>query len=280
MDRKPNLKVEIHDCSFSSTNGSVSSFCSTPISMYTPTGRSSPLYPDSGSFDPCFSQSSSFKFGYTPASSVDSSGYPFSLDLASATLALLDSAPCCTPSRCNTHGGYSIFAQEHPMLHYTPPNSANFISFQDHFMSTQFESPVHSVFGPSPSNGFEGTSMWPMLGSNPLQFSEQRGRPASRLSVMTDSSHCGPSPFDAGLVSPRQQIDLAQVHQKSAALQRLQRATSRPQPTTSRTKASKQPVEGPRKTDQRVVRKTNWCTMGCKERGFSRKEHLTRHIKE
>ncbi|KAK3318926.1 hypothetical protein B0H66DRAFT_533430 [Apodospora peruviana] len=280
MDRTPNLKVEIHDCSFSSTNGSVSSFCSTPISMYTPTGRSSPLYPDSGSFDPCFSQPSSFDFGYTPASSVVSSGYPFSLDLASATPALLDSGPCCTPSRCNTHGGYIISAQEHPMSRYKPLNSTDFISLQDHFISPQFKSPVHSVLGPSPSNGFEGPSMWPMLGSSPLKLSEQRGRPASRLSVMTDPSHGDPSPFDAGLVSPRQQIDLAQVHQKSAALQRLQRATTRPQPTTSHTKVSKQPVEGPRKSDQRVVRKTNWCTMGCKDRGFSRKEHLTRHIKE
>jgi hypothetical protein len=98
---------------------------------------------------------------------------------------------------------------------------------------------------------------------------------------MTGSSRA--SPFDTGLISPRQSVDLAQVHQKSAALQRLQRATTRPQPQSAhRAKAPReQPVEAPRKSQQRVVRKTkHWCTMGCKERGFSRKEHLTRHINE
>jgi hypothetical protein len=91
--------------------------------------------------------------------------------------------------------------------------------------------------------------MWPMLDSSPLQFSEHRGRPASRLSIMTGSSHGRASPFDTGLMSPRQSIDLAQVHQKSAALQRLQRATTRPQPqTTPRAKAPReQPVEAPRR---------------------------------
>lgn len=279
MDRKPNLRVEVRDCSFSSHNGSASSFCSTP-SMYTPTsGRSSPMYPESVTFDPYMSQPSPFNYSFTPASSVESSQYPFSLDLSSSG-ALLDSAPC-TPSRCNNHGNQNIFNQENPILQFTPPNSNDFISFQDSFMQTQFESPVRSVFGPA--NGLEDASMWPMLDSSPLQFSEHRGRPSSRLSVMTGSSHGRASPFDTGLISPRQSIDLAQVHQKSAALQRLQRATTRPQSqTTPRAKAPReQPVEAPRKTQQRVVRKTkHWCTMGCKERGFSRKEHLTRHIND
>ncbi|KAB5560322.1 hypothetical protein GE09DRAFT_1236919, partial [Coniochaeta sp. 2T2.1] len=45
------------------------------------------------------------------------------------------------------------------------------------------------------------------------------------------------------------------------------------------TNASRQVVRASRKTS--VYRKTkHWCTMGCKQRGFSRKEHLTRHIKD
>ncbi|KAB5585413.1 hypothetical protein GE09DRAFT_1048539 [Coniochaeta sp. 2T2.1] len=287
IDRKPNLRVDVRDCSFSSHshshNGSVSSFCSTP-SMYTPTsGRSSPMYAESGSFDPYFfPQPSPYQYGFTPASSVDSSQYPFSLDLSSQA-AMLDSAPC-TPSRCNAHRSQNIFGQENPMLQFTPPHTNESISFHDPFMQhhSQFDSPVRSVYGPSES--LQNTPMWPMLDSSPLTFSEHRGRPASSLSIMTASSHGRGSPFDTGLISPRQSIDLAQVHQKSAALQRLQRATTRPQPqTTSRAKAPReeQPIEAPRKTTQRVVRKTkHWCTMGCKERGFSRKEHLTRHIND
>lgn len=280
MDRKPNLRVDIRDCSFSSHNGSASSFCSTP-GLYTPTsGRSSPMYPESVNFEPYFSQPSPFNYGFTPASSVDSTQYPFSLDLSSSG-ALLDSAPC-TPSRCNNHGSQSIFAHENPMLQFTPPHTNDFVSFHDSFLqSSPFDSPVRSVYGPA--DGLQDSSMWPMLDNSPLQFSEHRGRPASRLSVMTGSSRA--SPFDTGLISPRQSIDMAQVHQKSAALQRLQRATTRPQHPQPAPRANKaprdQPLEAPRKTQQRVVRKTkHWCTMGCKERGFSRKEHLTRHINE
>jgi len=278
MDRKPNLRVDVRDCSFGSHNGSVSSFCSTP-GLYTPTsGRSSPMYPESVNFEPYFSQPSPYNFGFTPASSVESSQYPFSLDLATSA-SLLDSAPC-TPSRCSNHGNQSIFAHDNPMLQFTPPNSNDFVSFHDPFMqSSPFESPVRSVYGPADAS--QDTPVWPMLDSSPLQFSEHRGRPASRLSIVTGSSRG--SPFDTGLISPRQSIDLAQVHQKSAALQRLQRATTRTQPQTApRAKAPReQPLEAPRKSQQRVVRKTkHWCTMGCKERGFSRKEHLTRHINE
>jgi len=234
------------------------------------------MYADSVTYDPYFSQSQSYDFGYTPASSVEPTQYPFSLELSNG--ALLDSAPC-TPSRCSSHGGHNMFGQQNPLIQFTPPNSNEFISFHDAFMQPQFDSPVRSVYGPS--NGMEDGSMWPMLDSSPLQFSEHRGRPASRLSVMTGSSHGRTSPFESGLISPRQSIDLAQVHQKSAALQRLQRATTRPQ-SSPRAKAPREdPVEAPRKTQQRVVRKTkHWCTMGCKERGFSRKEHLTRHINE
>lgn len=241
------------------------------------------MYADSVTFDPYFpvSQQQSFDFGYTPASSAESSQYPFSLDLSSS--ALLDSAPC-TPSRCSSHGNQNFFGQQNPLIQFTPPNSNEFMSFHDPFMQQpQFDnSPVGSVYGTN--HGLEDTSMWPMLDSSPMHFSEQRGRPSSRLSIMTGSSssrHGRTSPFESGLISPRQSIDLAQVHQKSAALQRLQRATTRPQPAPRAKALREQPVEAPRKTQQRVVRKTkHWCTMGCKERGFSRKEHLTRHINE
>jgi uncharacterized Zn-finger protein len=135
-------------------------------------------------------------------------------------------------------------------------------------------------------NGLDDSSVWSMLDSSPLQFSEGPVRSTPRSSVFTGSSQSRSSCPGAELVSPRQQIDLGQVHQKSAALQRVQEATRAR--TASRARPQRNPVEAPRRLETRaranklhVAGKIkHWCPEAmCKGiKGYTRLEHLTRHI--
>lgn len=287
MHRKRDLRVniDIHDSGFSARSCG-SSF--SDQSVYTPTsGRSSPLYADSTSFEPCFSQTQGLPYGFSPASSVASQELQgicgLSWDFSSASSSFMDHSPS-TPSRCNNNGNGQLMVPDNSYLQQFTPTSSDHMNFDDivyndQFSPAPFVTPSRTFYVP-PSHSPEEMGPWPMLESSPLSYRQRQG---PRLTYKREQN---PPMFNF-----REQVGLSPVHQKSAALQQvasLQRVHREPRMRSRQLPKNekRESVVPPRKGMIPCVETTIFkkdripCQWDGCSAAFSRREHLTRHVRK